>query len=457
MLIYKSLLCYLYVNSIYGLTLYQINNRLSYIEDRINAESKFRRDDFGSLYHEISSMKEMLQQLMEGNSDGKETKHTDQIKEHTSKELEEKIHRLSIGFKEEKMTNSRIRRKTHELQRQVIDLRTLTDKTSKVLADNLKGIEHLTRKTGEYQNDSKQLQSAFTKIGICSVNFTEQYENKQYIQGEKLDKIKAITEMIQENTEQLKQDQEKSFDDIEYIDNTTKRLEEEIYSIKKFVNRATSCLDLYNYGFKSSGIYQIYIIKQEKLLSVYCDMDTDDGGWTVFQRRQDGSVDFFRDWEDYKTGFGDLNGEFWLGNQYLNLLTDDDKQHELRIDLEDFDGNRAYAKYSIFKILPEEMKYKLEVGGYNGNAGDSLGEYKYSSQINNQMSFTTRDNDNDNKDGGSCAHEWTGAWWYNHCFASHLNGLYSQRATCTPKWKCIIWDSWKGSETSIEFTEMKLR
>ncbi|XP_060575485.1 ficolin-1-like [Ruditapes philippinarum] len=108
--------------------------------------------------------------------------------------------------------------------------------------------------------------------------------------------------------------------------------------------------NMYTVGFKFHQKLQFCAIKQnngvkvkwsEKPLSVYCDMDTDDGGWTVFQRRQDGSVDFFRDWEEYKTGFGDLNGEFWLGNKYLNLLTNDDKQHELRIDMEDFNGNQA--------------------------------------------------------------------------------------------------------------------
>ncbi|XP_060575486.1 ryncolin-1-like [Ruditapes philippinarum] len=259
--------------------------------------------------------------------------------------------------------------------------------------------------------------------------------------------------MIQESTEQLKQEQEKSFDDIY---NATKRLEEKIDGIENIVSKATSCLDLYNNGFKSSGIYQIYIIKQEKLLSVYCDMDTDDGGWTVFQRRQDGSVDFYRDWEDYKTGFGDLNGEFWLGNNYLNLLTDDDRQHELRIDLEDFDGNRAYAKYRSFKILPEKMKYILEVGNYNGNAGDSLEASNNKGHIHDGMEFSTKDNDNDNL-SGHCASMYKGAWWFNYCFASHLNGLYSQKATCTEEWNCIIWNSWKGSQTSIKFTEMKLR
>ena len=41
-------------------------------------------------------------------------------------------------------------------------------------------------------------------------------------------------------------------------------------------------------------------------------METDGGGWTVLLKRQDGSVEFYRNWADYKSGFGNLEGEHWL-------------------------------------------------------------------------------------------------------------------------------------------------
>ena len=108
-----------------------------------------------------------------------------------------------------------------------------------------------------------------------------------------------------------------------------------------------------------------------KPIQVLCDMTTDGGGWTVFQRRLDGSVDFYLDWESYKNGFGDLNGEFWLGNDNLHRLTATDDVI-LRVDLEDFDGNIRYAEYTTFKVADEADKYRLSIGGYSGTAGDSM-------------------------------------------------------------------------------------
>ena len=110
-----------------------------------------------------------------------------------------------------------------------------------------------------------------------------------------------------------------------------------------------------------------------KPIQVLCDMSTDSGGWTVFQRRLDGSVDFYRGWVSYKNGFGNLNGEFWLGNDNVHRLTDSDDVM-LRVDLEDFEGNIAYAEYTTFKVADEADKYRLLIGGYNGTAGDSMAE-----------------------------------------------------------------------------------
>ena len=84
----------------------------------------------------------------------------------------------------------------------------------------------------------------------------------------------------------------------------------------------------------------------------------------MFQKRLDGSVDFYRGWDDYKRGFGNLNGEFWLGLDKIHRLTK--QRSKLRVDLEDFSGKSAYAEYSFFGVDDERSKYKLRLGTYSG-------------------------------------------------------------------------------------------
>ena len=98
---------------------------------------------------------------------------------------------------------------------------------------------------------------------------------------------------------------------------------------------------------------------------MFCDQTTAGGGWTVFQKRLDGSVDFYRGWAEYKNGFGNLNGEFWLGLDKIHRLTK--TKNRLRVDLEDTTGKTAYAEYDMFAVTSERTKYQLSLGTYSGN------------------------------------------------------------------------------------------
>ena len=98
---------------------------------------------------------------------------------------------------------------------------------------------------------------------------------------------------------------------------------------------------------------------------VRCDMTTDGGGWTVFQRRTDGSVDFYRGWYEYKNGFGYVTGEFWLGLDKIHRLTKSG-QNVLRVDLKDFENKTRFANYATFAVANKTEKYRLTVGGYSG-------------------------------------------------------------------------------------------
>ena len=124
----------------------------------------------------------------------------------------------------------------------------------------------------------------------------------------------------------------------------------------------------------------------------------------------------YRGWNDYKSGIGQLTGEFWLGNDKIHRLTAARPSY-LRIDLEHWTGGRVHAKYDKFAIGDENALYRLQVGSYSGTARDSLTKHNL-----NNMAFSTKDRDNDNKSGGHCAQESNGTWWYNNCQHSNLNG-----------------------------------
>ena len=127
---------------------------------------------------------------------------------------------------------------------------------------------------------------------------------------------------------------------------------------------STTCADIYKSGERKSGVYTINP-DGSGIIDVFCDQTTDGEGWLVFQKRQDGSVDFYRGWAEYKHGFGFLTGEFWLGLDKIHRLTSRGK-HKLRVDLEDFAGNITYAEYDSFKVGSEAEKYKLSLGSYSG-------------------------------------------------------------------------------------------
>ncbi|XP_028513997.1 ryncolin-1 isoform X2 [Exaiptasia diaphana] len=141
-----------------------------------------------------------------------------------------------------------------------------------------------------------------------------------------------------------------------------------------------NCAEFYRSGFKRSGVYVIDPDGDGKF-NVSCDQKTAGGGWTVFQKRQDGSVDFYRGWNDYKNGFGDLNGEFWLGLDKIHRLTKERKQR-LRVDLEDTKGKTAYAEYDNFAVANEQDNYRMSFKSYsvepplNGHLGERPEVYR---------------------------------------------------------------------------------
>lgn len=216
---------------------------------------------------------------------------------------------------------------------------------------------------------------------------------------------------------------------------------------------ARSCLDYRTdrdgqayQGAIGDGVYRIDI-PSLGAVDVLCDMTTDGGGWTVFQARRDGSVDFLRDWNAYAQGFGTAQGEHWLGNDRISVMTS--AGAELRIDMTRFTGEQAYVRYSTFTVEGPETGYRLTAVGHSGSVGDSLLPHS-------GMAFSTIDRDNDARPDESCVERYKGAWWHRTCHQSNLNGLYHGPGVA-PYGTGVIWQSFTGYTESLKSSTMKFR
>ncbi|XP_071816409.1 uncharacterized protein [Apostichopus japonicus] len=218
-------------------------------------------------------------------------------------------------------------------------------------------------------------------------------------------------------------------------------------------NDFTDCYDVYTSGLRNDGVYNIKPAGWPgSEFEVYCEM-SNGGGWTVFQRRQDGSVGFYRNWNIYKNGFPDTaTGELWLGNEKLYYLTNQ-KSYKMRIDLVNRDGVSYNLNYDAFRINNEANNYRLEtLGSFTGNTG-----YDYMA-YHRRRGFSTHVVDNDGYYYHHCGAKLHSGWWYNdnnHCYDANLNGVYNSSKSVNG---VALYNRGANTYTSsLRFTEMKIR
>ncbi|XP_050087796.1 ryncolin-2-like [Anopheles aquasalis] len=202
-----------------------------------------------------------------------------------------------------------------------------------------------------------------------------------------------------------------------------------------------------NVPSKESGIYLIRVKRNSEPFEVYCEQETFGGGWIVFQFRYDGSLDFYRGWNEFRDGFGDLNKEFWLGLEKVHQITSG-RKHELVVELKDFNGTYKYALFNAFEIGSESKQYNLkDIGAYNGTACDEMSYLK-------GKKFSTKDRDNAVNSMGHCAQRHEGAWWHNwYCTAANLNGRYMNAVNR----KSMHWYDFNESAQGLSYSRMMIR
>ncbi|XP_062944347.1 angiopoietin-4-like [Cynocephalus volans] len=209
------------------------------------------------------------------------------------------------------------------------------------------------------------------------------------------------------------------------------------------------CSEIRRFGASASGVYTIHVANMTEPRKVFCDMEASGGGWTLIQRRENGSVSFQRNWEDYKQGFGDPAWEHWLGNEVVHQLTSG-AAYSLRVELQDWEGREAFAQYESFQLGSEGQLYRLSLSGYRGSTE------KQSNLFLMDANFSTHNKDNDNCNC-NCALLLSGGWWFDACGLSNLNGIYYKKGHHTGKIKGIRWFSFRGSSYSLRATRMMIR
>jgi len=144
-------------------------------------------------------------------------------------------------------------------------------------------------------------------------------------------------------------------------------------------------------------------------------------GWLVWLRRVDNKVNFNRTWDDYKQGFGDKNGSYWLGLDNLHNITGGKTEYKLKFILEAWDGKRREGIYDLFFVEGETSNFTLILREF----APPINSVAASNQliVNNYQQFSTRDRDNDKSDETNCARR--GGWWFQRCsklFPTHPIG-----------------------------------
>lgn len=276
-----------------------------------------------------------------------------------------------------------------------------------------------------------------------------------------------VLEKLQKDMDSDKTSREALLNDlIERIDDLRKRIMKRekkkgptVRQKKEYTSSLTDiplvreCNELTLNGVSKSGVYPLKL-PDDHIMNVYCDLHTANGGWTVIQRREDGAVNFSRGWNSYAGGFGNVNGDYWLGNEVIHQLTYQ-TNYSLRIDMLDWEGNQAYAQWRNFRVAPETDFYRLYISDFEGgNAGDSL---TYQSG----MQFSTSDRDNDLW-FAHCAEKDLAGWWYKDCGYSALNGVYVEGGpipiSADGIVRGIIWYHWnRRFAYSLKRVEMKIK
>ncbi|KAM6954076.1 techylectin-5B [Aplochiton taeniatus] len=333
-----------------------------------------------------------------------------------------------------------------EMKQQILTLRETISELQEELRNHRHRIKVLEMKSEEKQHVNASLEQHFQELEVQYADAT----SLLHLQGALIFELQGQIHNLTLVADRIRRTPGCMINIVRSgpLMSTQEALHPEVQHVR---NCPIDCASVYYNGVRRSGPYTVVPSLGAMPVEVYCDMDTDGGGWTMIQRRVDGSVNFDRSWRDYREGFGDLYSEFWLGNQHIHDLTTQG-DYSLRIDLEDWSGKHKHALYQSFSVEGEGRQYRLHVSGFSGTVEDSFSWYH------DKQGFSTPDT------GNICAEISHGGWWYNQCFYANLNGVYYRGGRYTPKGENplgpdgVVWYTWKDTDYySLRKVSMMIR
>ena len=230
---------------------------------------------------------------------------------------------------------------------------------------------------------------------------------------------------------------------------------EMLLQIKKMFPSAKS--GLYAIRYPCAGGNALF---SSSKLTVYCDMETDGGGWIVIQRRDAcmGRVSFAKNFSEYEKGFGDLNGEFWLGLKNIYELTNQDNV-ELKTQVWNYTNSTINWNYPYFRIYDANLAYQLLHNIPRGSGNGTFGAFGNEGNHRYNVRFITYDSPS----GPQCSYIKPNGWWCSsrngyHCDYANLNGLHKPSGIpgTDPVRERLVWRTASGYEIFTN-SEMKIR
>ncbi|XP_023147408.1 angiopoietin-related protein 4-like [Amphiprion ocellaris] len=345
-----------------------------------------------------------------------------------AKEVEER-ERLAAGLAEE------VKGKVEEVKKETRDIHSRMDRLEEVLTESTLD-----------SNNSDHAGVPFIQRLVAAQNRRiDQLVEKIQQQQDKLEKQSLHLQALQSKValkrvkSHRRRDEETALrGEAEHIPNQT--------------DLATDCHDLFVRGQRASGVYTIQP-ENSKPFNVLCEM-TSDGGWTIIQKRHDGSLNFNQLWESYKKGFGNLNDEFWLGLENIHSVSRQG-QYILQVELSDESGQQQEARFQ-FHLDGEEMKFALHL---EQDSSSGVQEKAMTTGASG-LPFSTADRDNDLAADVNCAELLSGGWWFSSCGESNLNGKYPRRPSELRSQKsrrqAMFWTTTEGQRNSLKTTLLKI-